>query len=275
MRMAIFTGNSTRHKYFANMLSSQFEETLVVSECRKNDSVGCNYDESITDPIQRHFAERFRTEERFFSGNECFKTNVIPLLHGEINLLSVFETVKKFRPSVIVVFGASIIRQPMLSLSETCKMINLHLGVSPYYRGSGTNFWPFVNEELEYVGATLLHIDSGIDTGEIISHVFPKIEADDSVHTLGCRVIRDSAVSLVNIIRRVEDGVVLPKVRQWQVERCRYYRNSDFDEFSLRQYHDKIAGGVVQRFLQDPRKPPIYVDGIRGGMVSAGGVSDE
>ena len=34
------------------------------------------------------------------------------------------------------------------------KIINAHLGLSPYYRGSGTNIFPFVNKEIEYVGVT-------------------------------------------------------------------------------------------------------------------------
>ena len=50
------------------------------------------------------------------------------------------------------------------------KFLNVHLGLSPYYRGSGTNVWPLINTEPDMVGATLC-IDAGIDNGEIIHQI--------------------------------------------------------------------------------------------------------
>ena len=38
-------------------------------------------------------------------------------------------------------------------------MINVHLGLSPYYKGSATNFWPFVNNELQFLGVTFMVTD--------------------------------------------------------------------------------------------------------------------
>ena len=39
------------------------------------------------------------------------------------------------------------------------KILNLHLGISPYYKGSGTNYFPLVNNEPQYVGATFMFLD--------------------------------------------------------------------------------------------------------------------
>ena len=76
------------------------------------------------------------------------------------------------RPDVVLVFGTGILREPLLSAFDG-RIINIHLGLSPYYRGAGTNFWPLVNREPEYVGATIHYLDAGIDTGPIISHARP------------------------------------------------------------------------------------------------------
>ena len=62
--------------------------------------------------------------------------------------------------------------------------------MSPYYRGSGTNFWPFVNNELQFIGATFMHIDEGVDTGEIIHQIRANIFHDDNIHQIGNRLIR-------------------------------------------------------------------------------------
>ena len=129
------------------------------------------------------------------------------------------------------------------------RFINLHLGLSPYYRGSGTNFWPFVNKELEYVGSTILHLDPGIDTGDIISHVQPKFEHDDDVHTIGCKVIEESVTTLIKIIEMVKKGKELQRIKQWNVPNSRYYKNNDFNEDILKKYKQNLENGLIANYL--------------------------
>ena len=151
-------------------------------------------------------------------------------------------------------FGSSIIRGPLLTLLPPGRFINLHLGLSPYYRGSGTNFWPFVNGELEYVGSTILHIDAGIDTGDIIAHIRPGIEKGDDVHAVGCRVIRESAAALIEVMGMVQEGRGLNRVKQWRPDGARYYRSGDFNEEILSIYKNNLSNGLVERYLDNPKK---------------------
>ena len=55
------------------------------------------------------------------------------------------------------------------------KILNIHLGLSPFYRGQATNYWAFVNNEIQFIGATFHKIDGGIDTGPIIHQIRPKV----------------------------------------------------------------------------------------------------
>ena len=55
---------------------------------------------------------------------------------------------------VVLVFGTGILREALLSAFPG-RLINIHLGLSPYYRGAGTNFWPLVNGEPELQLAAL------------------------------------------------------------------------------------------------------------------------
>ena len=146
------------------------------------------------------------------------------------------------------VFGSYIVKEPLLSLLPPGRTINLHLGLSPYYRGSGTNFWPFVNDELEYLGSTILHLDAGIDTGDIICHVRPSIEINDNVHTIGCKIIQDSVNSLIQIIDMVKSGQTLNRIKQWKVDE-RYYKTKDFDDNALQQYKTNLTEGIVKKYL--------------------------
>ena len=51
------------------------------------------------------------------------------------------------------------------------KLFNFHFSLLPKYRGCHTNFFQIYNGE-KYSGVTLHKIDEGIDTGDVIVHVF-------------------------------------------------------------------------------------------------------
>ena len=154
----------------------------------------------------------------------------------------------------MIVFGSSIIKEPILSLGKKNKFINLHLGLSPYYKGNGTNFWPFINNEMEFLGSTIMHLDSGIDTGDIITHVRPKIEDDDDVHSLGCKIIKDSAETIIEILKRIKNNQEINRIPQWTIQNERIYKLKDFNEEILKQYFDKMKKNIVKEFSKKKKK---------------------
>lgn len=250
MKVVILTSNGLRHKFVANSLSLKADDALVVSECKQNDSI----ESQIPSPINDHFRLRNETEKIYFPNDDFFIAKTLPILYKEVNLDYVYQIIRKFKPDLMFIFGSSIIREPLLSLLTPGHTINLHLGLSPYYRGSGTNFWPFVNNELDYVGSTILHLDSGIDTGDIICHIRPKIELGDNVHTLGCKVIKSSVDSLRRIMEIVKEGGTLNRIKQWNVDE-KYYKTSDFDENALLKYKSNLENGLIEAHLSKPKKP--------------------
>jgi phosphoribosylglycinamide formyltransferase 1 len=254
MRLAIFTSNALRHKYLANTLAALVQDCMVVVEAKPGDGVEQSPE---ADTLAKHFAGRYAEEVRYFRGNDLLHRSSLPVLHGEVNSGVVLDAIDGFQPDAAVVFGASIIREPLLSRISVGRFINLHLGLSPYYRGSGTNFWPFVNRELQYVGATLLHIDAGIDTGDIIAHVRPEFTPDDTVHSAGCKTIRDGVMAIADCLRIVEAGRPLSRVRQWKDAACdRFYRKRDVTEATVIEYQRNIDAGVVKDYLE-AENPPI------------------
>ncbi len=246
MKIVIFTSNSVRHKFVANTLAEHADDTLVIVECKPNKSI-------ISPLMAEHFELRLQTEKKMF-GDDFFFAKTFPILYKEVNTLNTYEAVKDFKPDAAFVFGSSIIKESLLLLVPSGKFINLHLGLSPYYRGSGTNFWPFVNDELDYVGATILHIDGGIDTGDIIRHVRPVFYEEDDVHTIGCRVLLSSLPFLISIIDDLRKGRELNGTKQWKVDNGRYYRNNDFNEDALRVYKQNLDNGLVERYLNRPER---------------------
>ena len=63
------------------------------------------------------------------------------------------------------------------------RLYNIHFSLLPSYKGVYTSAWPILNGE-EYSGVTLHKIDSGIDTGEIISQISFELTYDETARTL-------------------------------------------------------------------------------------------
>ena len=252
MKAVIFTSNSIRHKYFANSLSKYLDDLLVVSECRENDEFNESYGENNN--ITKHFKNRNEIEQKYFKDNDQFDSKCIPILYKEVNHNFIYEKIKKYDPDVMIVFGSSIIREPLLSLSKKNKFLNLHLGLSPYYKGNATNFWPFINNELEFLGSTILHIDSGIDTGDIITHVRPKIEKNDNVHTIGCKIIQESVKKMGMILNLIKENREINRIPQWNIKNEKIYKLKDFNQEILENYLKKIEDGIIEKFLSQEER---------------------
>lgn len=77
---------------------------------------------------------------------------------------------RELAPDLIVVSGTALIKEPLLSIPVNIGIINLHTGLSPYVKGGPncTN-WCIANNTFQLVGNTIMWLNAGIDTGNIIT----------------------------------------------------------------------------------------------------------
>ena len=54
MKLAVFTSNGIRHRYVANTLSKNVDDALIISECKQNDAVDQEKEETLS-PIKNTF----------------------------------------------------------------------------------------------------------------------------------------------------------------------------------------------------------------------------
>ncbi len=94
----------------------------------------------------------------------------VPILEADtINCEEVKKFTEELSPHLVVVSGTSLIKQPLLDVAAEIGIINLHTGLSPYVKGGPncTN-WCIANNQWELVGNTIMWINAGIDSGNII-----------------------------------------------------------------------------------------------------------
>ena len=69
-------------------------------------------------------------------------------------------------PDVLVVYGTAILRDHLFGRARLCAL-NLHTGLSPWYRGDSTLFWPVHDDEPERLGVTVHRLVADVDGGDI------------------------------------------------------------------------------------------------------------
>ena len=253
-RIILLTGSELRHDFFRISLGNNAGFTVVKSYCESQDAnlnsiVEAQADNSLR---QQHLQQREQTEKEFFE-QFCKETpdhsNPEYLEKGDINLEQRVEEIRLLNPDLLIAYGCSIIQPELIAFFEG-RFINVHLGLSPYYRGSGTNFWPFVNNEPEYVGVSFMYIDAGIDTGRIFHQLRARIEAGDTIHTIGNRLISDFVQLLPRIIEHFDQLEEAPQITIPKDEE-KYYRNRDFTEASLKQAYANASNGMIADYLEN------------------------
>jgi folate-dependent phosphoribosylglycinamide formyltransferase PurN len=245
MKAIVLTSSMRRHNFVANVAASMLDVAGVWREAKS--FAPMSYAASPEDEvvIARHFAARDESEHHYFADHDDVRAAARTLAPGGCNDPAEIAAMRRLAPDVVLVFGTSLLKQPLID-AFAGRIINMHLGLSPYYRGAGTNFWPLVNGEPEYCGATIHFLDVGVDSGPILAHVRPAMRHGDGPHDIGNRTIAAGAVALA---RAGIAHVRSPLHGQPQAGEGRVYKRADFSADAVRRLYDNFATGMIDDYL--------------------------
>jgi methionyl-tRNA formyltransferase len=111
-----------------------------------------------------------QAEKEIFSDkpNNYIEGKDIDILEvADINTEEVRDFILSKAPQLVVVSGAPLLKKLIIDAFEG-RIINLHPGYAPEYRGRYGAYWPVYYKEPEKVGVTVHFVDRGIDTGKIL-----------------------------------------------------------------------------------------------------------
>jgi len=146
----------------------------------------------------------------------------IPQYEGLLNSKETVEWIKSINPDIILVYGTSIVSNEILYLAKYVAL-NMHTGLSPYYRGSDTYFWPLYNGEPEMVGATVHQCTSQVDGGRIYARISVRLNENDDIFTAYAKCIKAGTYIYSSVVNRCIQGNI---------------KNADIQDLSLgREYH--------------------------------------
>lgn len=127
------------------------------------------------------------------------------------------RTLKHLAPDVMVVaaFG-QLLPQTVLDIPP-CGIINVHPSLLPKYRGAAPIQWALINGETE-TGVTLMLLDAGEDTGDIICSEHILIEDTDTAFTLSEQLANLGAKQLVQVLSDMPRNAPPPAIPQNDTE---------------------------------------------------------
>lgn len=267
MRVLLFSGSHSRHLFvLQKLLKLDATFRVVVME---RESLLPPPPENISKHdltnFSRHFEKRFEiesgafgelTHQSVYSGIDKFVCQP-----HELNSKATVEFVKKEPADVCIVFGSDLIKGKLLeSLPELS--LNFHLGLSPWYRGSATLFWPFVFMEPQCAGITIHKIVNEADAGEVLHQSVPTLKKGMGIHDVGLATVFKGSIDLVQALNNLVNGVELKFTAQRTMGRL--FLTRDFEPQHLRTNYDLFNDQMVDEYLAGNlgSKQPKLISGL-------------
>ncbi len=239
MKITIFTSNQPRHLSLIESLASIASEVYAVIETSTifPGQVADFYKRSGV--MQRYFSYVIAAERQIFGIPRPLPKNVhtFVLKIGDLNWLQPPMLDTCLKSNQYIVFGSSYIKGPLADFLISRKAINIHMGTSPYYRGSSCNFWACYDKNFDFVGATIHFLSPGLDSGDILFHAFPPMIGD--AFLLGMSAVKSAQHGLIEYLKR-DTLKSLGPVKQDKRLQLRYTRHSEFNDEMAQSYLDNL-----------------------------------
>jgi folate-dependent phosphoribosylglycinamide formyltransferase PurN len=203
LRLLVIVSTDPSDFFFANQISRRFKPVGIVLEHQRDPRDKrprwqkalslLNQPGELIDRSKAWFGQVWKNnvESRLYQelpvdfgedGKRLDDTVDCPVLRiegtGKLNNRENVDWIRAHAPDLIVVCGAALMRESILGLPRF-GVLNLHGGLSQFYRGLFTTDWAILNREPEYVGATVHFVSEGIDDGGVVFQGRPFLSADD------------------------------------------------------------------------------------------------
>ena len=259
MKVTLFTSNHLRHNYLINLLSNISEELFVVQE---NTTIfpGVVPDRyPATNEMKKYFSRVTDAQLKVFGKNYIDGKNrnikILPIKSGDLSQCSL-ELLKDFLNSdIYIVFGSSFIKNDLIKFLLKNRAINIHMGISPYYRGTDCNFWALYDGNPHLVGATIHLLSSGLDSGAILYHALSEKNFDPFLYTMS--TVKSAFHSLSE---KIKNGSVFKMSEDLQdkSKEIRYSKKIDFTNQVVKEFFEKKIN-MDKKFDQSLLKDPYFL----------------
>ena len=258
MKITVFTSNQPRHLSLINRLAEVSETTYAILECK---TVFPGYVQDFfkkSEIFKEYFSNVISAEEKYFGSSTFTAKNVrsLAIKLGDLNLLKPKQIAPALESDIYVVFGSSFIKGWLIDFLTENHAVNIHMGLSPYYRGSSCNFWALFDGKPEYVGSTIHFLSRGLDSGPIIYHAIPKLDNENPFEfTMRSVVVAQETLTEKIINSELFNSAPIPQSKDLEI---RYSKNTEFtDEIAAEFLSRKMDNTKLKSLLSIAKRPEL------------------
>ena len=113
------------------------------------------------------------------------------------------------------------------------RAINIHMGVSPYYRGTDCNFWALYDGNAHLVGSTIHLLSKGLDSGSMLYHALSEKVSDPFLYTMSA--VKAAFHSIVGKISNKSIFNISAEVQK-KSKLIRYSKKKEFTDKILSEF---------------------------------------
>ena len=240
MKITIFSSNQPRHLNLAREFALISDEVFFISEVNTVFPGIIDDHFSNSKIMEIYLGKVIKAEKKIFGeiGFLPEKIKILSVKSGDLNKLERTQLNDALHSDVYVVFGASYIKGWLIDFLVKRRAINIHMGISPYYRGSSCNFWALYDNNPGHVGATIHLLSKGLDNGDMLFHCVPKLHLGDNPFDFTMRSVLVAQQGLVSSVKN-ESIFSTKSVKQDNSKEVRYTKNIDFTDDVAKEFLDR------------------------------------
>lgn len=207
MKIVFVTGSHPRHAYIARALASTGHLVGLVVEKREKhipsppEGISAKHKEMFN----LHFSNRASTEENFFGEGIFPDVTRLNVTHQSLNGSETSKFLQNEKPDLLLSYGCHMLSNEVL-LKVDGHRWNIHGGLSPWYRGGVTHFWPSYMLEPQMTGMTIHQLTQQLDAGDVIHQCTADLIPGDGIHQLAARAVVKIAEELPKLLSIMEKG---------------------------------------------------------------------
>ena len=259
MKITIFSCNQPRHLNLVKELSKIADKVFLISEVKTifPGSISDFYQKS--DTMSNYFSNVLRSEKRLFGEISFLPNNVrtLSIKSGDLSKIKHSQIEEALFSDLYIVFGASYIKGWLIDFLIEKKAANIHMGLSPYYRGSSCNFWAVYDNNPEYVGATIHLLSKGLDSGDILFQTLPKYNDEVNIFDFTMSSVLAAQKGLIKIINNKEFFSIKP-IKQDLSKQIRYSKNKEFTNDIAEEFLEREIKFNIKEFSYPELVNPIF-----------------
>lgn len=150
-----------------------------------------------------------------YYANYNLDSTIQQLTVPNINSKEAIQFIEKLQPDYVLVSGTSLIKKEVLAIKNIKGFINLHTGLSPYIKGGPncTN-WCIATNQSHLIGNTIMWLDLGIDSGNIIATELTALDGNESLLDVHKKVMDHAHCMYVEVVKKLRDNELLRNISQ-------------------------------------------------------------